>query len=599
MDNNTQSISENPVQDCSSAPPALGSSDEVVATGTNDEGLEVVTSVPVPAPAVAAVASSDEDTDTGGNDAVEEDSAEIASDTGEKEASVPLSTGTDGESGEVSVLVIEKQNVVAPEQSKITPADEPSAPVFPPLPLPEPISDYRGCISAFGFSQRGESHVKKNIPCQDRSSVRFISDSVVISAVADGVGSCALSDYGAATAVTSSLNYLEEQLAPKLKDPSFTLDVLIMGNVLREMMQLAYEKVRAKAEEMEQLLYSLQSTLTVAVFDGKTLYFAHAGDDGIVAITQDGKCELATTRHKGEEASSVYPLQSRNTWQYGKVDNVVGFVMATDGVLDAFVRNETEGNRVYYPFIEPAFSTPLSSKEEVTAACNDWNAYMKTPQYRSSVTDDLSFVCVINQRTIKAAQKPSFDMNEWTQKSKEYEERRRAALYPPKSQQAKPAPQTTSASTQRGAPDNPSATQQPRPRQNTVPNQEFNRNPYSAGQTNSPYTTPPRTVSSPQNTTTRPYNAPVQPNIPYYCDKAGRDDLLEAGKKALEGLGGILLVSSEMILDAGSDAIRALRNKRKEIVDSRSETQSQNAYPNNSGFPQNGNNGNGGSSDEK
>ena len=472
-------------------------------------------------------------------------------------------------------------NAADTEEPETTPVSDSSEPVFPPLPLPDPIADYRGGISAFGFSQQGESHLKKDTPCQDRSSVRFISDSVVIAAVADGVGSCVLSDYGADAAVTSSLNYLEDQLAPKLEDPSFTLDVPLMGKVLREMMQVAFDKVQSRAEEMQQLLYSLQSTLTVAVFDGKTLFFAHAGDDGIVAVTRDGKCEMVTTRHKGEEASSVYPLQSRNTWQYGKVDNVVGFVMATDGVLDAFVRNETEGNRVYYPFIEPTFSARLSSKEETLSTCNDWQTYMKSPQYRTSVTDDLSFVCVINQDTLKTAQKPDFDMAEWNKKSREYEERRRAALYPPKSQQPKPAS---------AQPDNTgNGPFSARPPQQSAPIYTQRKTP---GNTTPP---PSNTTSSFRSTATPPYGTPVPPNADPYSDNAKARELLKAGKKVFDDLSDFVLVGSEIFFDASSNAIRAVRNKRKENADARRDNQQQNQTPDYPGSPKPGNNGNGGS----
>ena len=333
----------------------------------------------------------------------------------------------------LSVNTEEEQNDKQSNREKCSSFDDHSNPSFTQLPLPDPVSDFRGRISAFGFSQKGESHLKKNLPCQDRSAIGFLSDSVVSVAVADGVGSCDMSEYGAATAVESSIEYLKKHLGSQLVDPSFVLDTKYMGRALREMMQYAYEQVEKRAAELERLLYSLQSTLTVAVYDGKTLYFAHAGDDGIVALTHDGRCELATTRHKGEEASSVFPLQSRNTWQFGKVDSVVGFILATDGVLDAFVRNESESNRVYYPFIEPAFSSTLSSKEDVSLACNEWYEFMNTPKYRSAVTDDLSFICVANQEALAEAKKPSFDSEEWERKTREFEEKRKAALYPPKS----------------------------------------------------------------------------------------------------------------------------------------------------------------------
>lgn len=502
-------------------------------------------------------------------------------------------TSDNNAGGEAAVIVVEKQNTSDPEQVQVTPADEPIEPVFPPLSLPDPISDFRGSISAFGFSQQGESHKKKDTPCQDRSSLRFLSDSVVIAAVADGVGSCALSDYGSSTAVEASLSYLENHLGAKLEDPAFVMDVPFMGKVLREMMQHAYDQVKIKADDMGQLLYSLQSTLTVAVYDGKTLYFAHAGDDGIVALTHGGMCEMATTRHKGEEASSVYPLQSRNTWQYGKVDNVVGFIMATDGVLDAFVRNEAEANRVYYPFIEPAFSSSLTSKDDTASACSDWYTFMNTPKYRASVTDDLSFICIANQDALKDAQKPNFDIGEWNKKTKEYEDRIRAALYPPKNQHVsantnppkidRTIPSASGNSncpvddSKQGATSgNSTASYQTHPCQNPSTSQEKTRTPNHPNQSVPPYSVPPR-------------NAPVQPNVPYYGDKAKEygKKVLKGVSGALEGVGGILLVSGEILLDASEEAIRAVRK----YADSNRESRSQTQKSNNSSYPNRGNNG--------
>jgi hypothetical protein len=385
--------------------------------------------------------------------------------------------------------------------------------------------------------------------------VRFIGDSTVIGAVADGVGSCSLSDYGADTAVESALSYLEEHLGPKLQDPDFRMDGQFMGKLLRDMMQYAYDQVRLKAEQMQQLLYSMQSTLTAFVYDGTTLYFAHAGDDGIVAQTRDAQCAMITSRHKGEEASSVYPLQNKATWEYGKVDDVVGFVAATDGVLDAFVRNSVENNRIYYPFIEPVFSTALSNKEETAAHCNDWYEFMKTPQYRSRVTDDLSFVCVVNQETLKDAQKYEFDLEKWNKVSRELEERRKAALYPPKTKQ--PA-----------AENNPSKTEY----RTTLPtgNPQYR-------------TTPPTSNAQRQKMTKNngPYygnygqgnpaqkmeyvrNIPLSPKDQYASAQSAK--AREYGKKTLEGvgdilkgMGGILIVGSEVMMDASEEVFRSMK----------------------------------------
>ena len=320
--------------------------------------------------------------------------------------------------------------------------------VLPKIELPKPQYEFFNDISAFCFSQQGESHVKKGVPCQDRCGMRIVNNRIIIVAISDGVGSCALSDYGADVAVNSSLTYLENYFIEEMKDSSFSFDEPSkMGKALREMMQYALSSVEKRAIEMEQLVYSFQSTLTVAVYDGKTLYFAHAGDDGILALNAEGTYAMVTARHKGDEASSVYPLQSQNTWQFGKIADVVAFVMATDGVLDAFVRPYAEKNRIYYPFIEPVFYSAQNSVEDSRATCDDWYEFMASESYRKSVTDDLTFAGVVNQKDILISPKPIFDISEWNKKTEEYEKRRREALYPKDDKQK---PRTDSASDTNG-----------------------------------------------------------------------------------------------------------------------------------------------------
>lgn len=301
---------------------------------------------------------------------------------------------------------------------------------IPVLKLPNPTYGYKNNVSVFCFSQQGESHKIKNIPCQDRSAFQFVGKNIVIAAVADGVGSCTLSDIGAEEAVNASLNYLEMQLKPLAEKEEIFLETAFMSKMLREMMSYAYDSVQKKAEELQQIVYTMQSTLTVAVYDGKTLFFAHAGDDGIVALNKSGDYALVTSRHKGEEASSVYPLQSKMTWQYGKVDDAVGFVMATDGVLDAFVRPESEKNRVYYPFIEPIFTAVQKNEEDAKQNGKDWYEYMASKSYRERVTDDLSFIGVVNQCKIEETIGPEFSVEKWNEESRKYEKKRIAALYP-------------------------------------------------------------------------------------------------------------------------------------------------------------------------
>ena len=69
----------------------------------------------------------------------------------------------------------------------------------------------------FAITQRGESHIQADTPCQDFSAARSVHlpqavCSCLLDAIADGVGSCLYSDAGARIAVTRALELLEARL---------------------------------------------------------------------------------------------------------------------------------------------------------------------------------------------------------------------------------------------------------------------------------------------------------------------------------------------------------------------------------------------------
>ena len=304
---------------------------------------------------------------------------------------------------------------------------------LPPAPeLEKPFFGIKGDVTYWGFSQRGNSHIKKNVPCQDRCRVDFSEGrySLLIAAIADGVGSCALSHYGADIATKAAVSYLKTKISQYTDD---TMEDKWIGDSLREAMQYALDSVAKAAEEMKQLEYSFQSTLTIAIYDeaGLNLYVGHAGDDGLVALNNEGKIAMVTSRLKGEEISSVYPLQAGPAyWQVLKASNVNAFIMATDGVLDSFVRPENEDNRIYYPLIQPALEVSQSDIGVVERTMKFYYNFMEGEDYRVSVTDDLTIVVVRNQPLINKNNVPKFSVVEWGLKSKEYREKVQKALYP-------------------------------------------------------------------------------------------------------------------------------------------------------------------------
>lgn len=352
----------------------------------------------------------------------------------------------------------------APSVDDVEAGTEDTEVSIPVLSVPDPFFNLQDHIAYFGYSQRGKSHISSEAPCQDRCSSAYLPElGYLILAVADGVGSCALSDLGADTAVNSVVDYLKKELQ---KPNAAKLNSHTAGSILRSAMQFAYEQVEQVAVTFEQLLYSLQSTLTVVIYDGSNLYFAHAGDDGIVALTEDGILAMATNRHKGEDASSVYPLQEKSTWEFGMVPNTVAFVLATDGVLDAFVSNSFEKNRVYYPFVEPIFTAKYQTAQDVGQMCKDFYTYMDSEKYRSAVTDDLTITVALNTKKVSRCL-PKFDMDAWNEETKKYSEMRRNALY-----NHKPQKQEPQESVETNNPPEPAPQQQAAPAPNPLQNDD-------------------------------------------------------------------------------------------------------------------------------
>ena len=302
-------------------------------------------------------------------------------------------------------------------------------------------------VAAFGITLQGASHKQRTppAPCQDAHVMHWMEDEgIFLAAIADGVGSCKLSHWGAHTAVNAALDSVREAIGDLAGGQRLRLDAESvefrkqMKEIMVNAFRAAQDAVEHLADEAEppQMVFALQSTLTLAIYDGQCLYHGHAGDDGIVAQLPDGTVEMATRRMKGEEASSVYPLQSgEKAWSFGLVPEVSGFVMATDGVLDAFVQSHTDYfginycNGICYAFMEDAMKQLADNSDGAAeSVMEQYLRFMQSEEYTQRVTDDLTLVAAVSPALMAKSRQPEFNLEIWNTIAQESMNAKRRAL---------------------------------------------------------------------------------------------------------------------------------------------------------------------------
>lgn len=206
-------------------------------------------------------------------------------------------------------------------------------------------------ILEYSFSKQGLSHIKHQMPCQDASAV-YEYGMWRVAIVADGVGSCSHADVASSIAVKAAWQCIYNCF-PNNNDENDLLSLITMA------FHCAANCIEMKVQKEDGNYDDYHTTLAVALYDGRNLYWGNAGDSGIIALDEYG-CYHVVSTTQNDDYGGVITLASRK-FQVGKASFKVAAVCCmTDGILDYVVPNRLSNYK--YPVHVPRASLFVQPK---------------------------------------------------------------------------------------------------------------------------------------------------------------------------------------------------------------------------------------------
>ncbi len=244
--------------------------------------------------------------------------------------------------------------------------------------------DYR----IIGASATGPLHVINATPCQDAFSYKILPSGIGVIAIADGLGSAFLSDFGARDAVDTAV------LTAKQNIFSIVSDEPDLKDVAREAVFGARKVLEEKAQEYKCKLRDLACTLIVVVMHKYNVAVAHIGDGAVVAETREG-LKLISSPGDSEYANEVSPLTDKEWKKHLRVTTVIsgvsGIMSFTDGLQRAALKPTPEGLIPFDGFCDPLFSYVKEAKE-VKEVENDIKSLLSSKKICENSEDDKTLV---------------------------------------------------------------------------------------------------------------------------------------------------------------------------------------------------------------
>ena len=226
----------------------------------------------------------------------------------------------------------------------------------------------------------GMSHLKNEMPCQDKCAIDLIMDNLLIAVLSDGAGSAKNSEFGAEIAVNSIIQFLREQMY------SFSLD----EDFIKNCVTFSRNKIIDYSIDNNLELKSLACTLIILVsYDDMALIF-QLGDGGCVLKRKDEDFfEYAIEPMNGEYINTTYFLTDDNYLINSQIKITKGiekFAIFSDGIQK--VCSNLSTNEIHQPFFQKLFSTFNILKEKPQFIINQSFQSFLDSDFLNERTDD-------------------------------------------------------------------------------------------------------------------------------------------------------------------------------------------------------------------
>jgi hypothetical protein len=233
----------------------------------------------------------------------------------------------------------------------------------------------------------GTSHLRAQLPCQDKLACEALPGGTLVAAVADGAGSAAMAERGAEIAVDSIIAHLKRALGEKRTD----FDVF-----LREAADLAREAIAAEADREGTALRSYASTLLAVVLSPDGGGVMQIGDGVIVVSDGGNEWSWVFWPQRGEYANTTYFLTDDGAIDRLEIEVLPGVVtdiaLMSDGLESLALHYATM--TVHDPFFNGVFRPLLKTEgsAEIQALSASLEEFLSSGRVRSRTDDDMSLI---------------------------------------------------------------------------------------------------------------------------------------------------------------------------------------------------------------